>query len=223
MKLTRLMAVFVSCTLFIVAGCGSGGKDKNGGLTISTSQSDKDTYTQASFTMTYTNPQQSNVLGVELDVTTTSDIPGYNSGFTESLNNSGTVTYTYLLPRDVTNDKFFHISARTGDLIASTTIVVPKQGTVSATPPTLTVAPSAQITFNAADPVGATQSVILSGGTGAYSILAINPTPSPNISASISGNLLTVKKETVATGGLVTILVVDTSTPAGNTSVTVNF
>ncbi|CAG0955991.1 hypothetical protein [Geobacter sp.] len=222
-----MIKAMVTLLLLFVAGCGgSGGSDgnnKNGGLTIAKSQVDDSTYTQASFTITYTNPYQSNVLGVELKITTDSDIAGYNSSFTESLNNSGIVTYTFLLPRDTVSDKYFHITAKTGDLLASNTVVVLKQGTVSSTPPTLSVAPSSTITFAATDPISTSRSVLLSGGSGVYSVLAMNPTPSPNISAAISGNVLTVKKETAATGGLVTILVVDTSTPAGNTSIMVNF
>lgn len=222
MWLKRLLLPLCLCGIVFFPGCGGGsGKDLNGSLTVTHTQTDSDTYSQVSFTVTYADPYKTDVLGTEIALSTASSIGGYNGNFIQSTNNSGSFTLTYLLPRDTSTDQYFSIRATTGDLVASDIVIVKKQGQITA--PTLTATPSS-VTFSAGALVGDTQTVVLSGGSGTYSVLSVNPGPTnPNIGATVAGKILTITKKTTATGASATVLVSDTSTPQGTVSVTVNY
>jgi hypothetical protein len=79
------------------------------------------------------------------------------------------------------------------------------------------------LTFTASAPVSSTQTSVISGGVGSYSVLNINPSPNPNISASVVGTTLTVTKTSLVTGGIATVLIKDTAVPPNSTTVTVNY
>jgi hypothetical protein len=220
MKFRALFLMFLASGVLLLSGCGG---DNNGSLTVSKQETDATTYSTVSFTITYTNPTITNVIDVPIEVTTSSPIAaGYNSRFTIHTNNSGSFTLTYLFPRDPTNDQFFNISTKTGELVASTFVVIPKQGTITTTPLPIVAIPSS-ITFTSTAVNGDTQSILLSGGNGSLVVQNINPSPNPNISATVAGNTLTVTKTSSVTGGVATILVLDTATPPDTVTVTVNY
>lgn len=221
MRIMRFIAALILVCSVFVSGCGSG-KANNGSLVIASAETDSTTFSQFDFTIAYTNPSQSNVLDTQIDVTTSSpSIAGANASFSYYTNNSGVTVYTYLLPRDPDVDQLFVIQAKTGDLVASKAVVVPKQGTV--TPTSTMAATPPTITFSSTAVNGDTQNVIISGGSGSYSVLNVNPSPNPNIGATISGANLTVTKKSSVTGGVATVLVVDTSSPPNSVAVTVNY
>lgn len=229
MRIFRLLFLGIMCCgIFLSGGCGSDGKDVTGTLTVSNpSITNTTTVSQVSFTITYTNPFATSVGGVEVSITTSSPtIPGSATSVVYTLNNNGTnsssFVLTFAIPRDTTIDQTFRLTATTGSLLSSATATIPAQGT---TPPVVTPmsALPSSLTFAATAPVDSTQTAIISGGTGAYSVLNINPSPNPNIDATISGTTLTVKKLTSVTGGIATILIVDTATPPNSTTVTVNY
>ena len=229
MRIFRLLFLGIMCCgIFLSGGCGSDGKDVTGTLTVSNpSISNTTTVSQVSFTITYTNPYATTVGGVEVNVITSSPtIPGAATSAVYTLNNNGTnsssLILTYAIPRDPAIDQTFRLTATSGGLLSSATATIPFQG---ATPPVVTPmsALPSSLTFTATAPVSSTQSSVISGGTGAYSVLNINPSPNPNISASISGTTLTVTKTSLVTGGVATILIVDTATPPNSTTVTVNY
>ena len=214
-----ILAVFL-CSALLFAGCGGGGGNNvNGGLTVASSQTDSDTYSKVAFTVTYTNPTKSDVLGTPITITATSSNMGSET-FTSKTNNSGVFTLTYLLPRDLNSDQWFTLKATTGDLVASDTAIVKKQTT--STPPTLTANP-ASVTIPSTATVGQSSIVAISGGNGPYVVLGVSPTPNADISASISGGTLTIAKTSTATGGSASILIGDSSTVQGTVLVTVTY
>lgn len=228
MRILRLLLIgVVSCGIFLSSGCGNG-KDVVGTLTVSTPAiTNSTTFSQASFTISYTNPFSASVGGVEVGVTTSSPtIPGAATNTTYTLNDNGTnsssIVLTYLLPRDIAIDQTFALTATTGGLSSKATAIIPVQGAIPPVITPMSALPST-LTFVATAPANSTQTAIISGGTGSYSVLNINPSPNPNIKAAIAGNTLTVTKTSIVTGGLATILIIDSASPPNSTTVTVNY
>jgi hypothetical protein len=197
-----LRVVFKSLTCLMalaIFGCGSG-KDVNGSLNVSASKTDSETLTTANFTIVYTNPQKTDVLGVKIDVDSDTD------SFSFNMSNSGVKTITYLLPRYDT-EYVFRLTARTGDFVSGAAVVVPKLGTTTTTT-TLTASPTS-LTFAASAPVNSTQTVNISGGTSPYHFVALSPSSNTDISADVSAGTLTVTKLTTNSPGSVNVVVQD--------------
>ena len=216
MKLIRIGRLILGAALGMsfLFGCGSGNKDVNGALNVTKAETAADAYVTADFTIEYTNPSHSDVLGTEITVTTSTGnvLPVLDETFMYSTNNSGKTIYTYLLPKiDVAY--VFSIAAKTGDLVGSTAVVVPA---LAATPiPTFTATPTS-VAFDATTLPGDKIVVLLAGGTPPYKKLNINPSPNNFISASIADNVLTVERRSnLAFGdGAATIFLTDSSLPA---------
>jgi hypothetical protein len=217
MKLIRIGRLILGAAvgMSLLFGCGSGSKDVNGALTVTKAETASDAYVSVDFTIEYTNPTHSDVLGTEITVTTSTGIiiPALNETFMYSTNNSGKTIYTYLLPK-VAVAYVFSIAAKTGDLEGSTAVVVPALAVTPA--PTFTATP-ASVTFDATTVPGDIIKVLLAGGTPPYSKLNINPSPNNFISAEIKdGNVLTiVRKSSLSLGdGAASIFLLDSSSPA---------
>lgn len=215
MKLFRIGRLILGVVLAgsFLFGCGSGSKDLNGSLTVTKAETAADAYVTVDFTIEYTNPNQSNVLGTEITVTTSTGkiIPELNETFMYSTNNSGKTIYTYLLPK--TSVMYvFSIAAKTGDLEGSTAVVVPA---LAATPVATFTATPTSVAFDSTTLPGDKIVVLLAGGTPPYKKLNINPSPNNFISASLTDNLLTVQREsTLALGdGAATVFLTDSSSP----------
>ena len=193
--------------LFIF-GCGSG-KDVNGSLTVvAGGVTASGSLAQAPFTITYTNPQKTDVLGVEINVTSQLDNNASRS-FTYSTSNSGVNIFTFSVPQ-TTSSQNLQVVARTGDIVSSASVSIPA---ISSTPPTLTASPTS-IAFAVAAATGTTQILTLSGGLQPYNFI-VSPSPNNDISASINGTIMTViKTASAATTGTANIVVTDSTTPS---------
>jgi hypothetical protein len=215
MKLIRIGRVILGAAvgMSLLFGCGSGNKDLNGALTVTKAETAADAYVTADITIEYTNPDHPDVLGVEITVTTDATLPGFRNTFMYSTNNSGKTIYTYLLPKtDVAY--VFHIEAKTGDLVGSTSVVVPALAPI---PVSTFKATPTSVTFDSTTVPGNNIKVLLAGGTPPYSMLNINPSPNNFISASIiDGNVLTIVRQSALSlgDGAASIFLLDSSSPA---------
>lgn len=203
-----LQVVFKSLTCLMalaIFGCGSG-KDVNGSLNVTSSKSDSETLSTANFTIVYTNPQKTDVLGVKIDVVSDVDAFSFN------MSNSGVKTITYLLPRG-TSEYVFTLTARSGDFVSGASVVVPKLGATTTT--TALTPSSTSLTFAASAPVNSTQVVTISGGTSPY-FATLSPSSNTDISADFSAgtSILTVRKLTTNSPGSVNIVVQDSANGA---------
>ena len=207
MNFLRLSAVLMIITLFLLPGCGS--KDMHGDLTVSAASSAVVAgAADVSFTIKYTRPEGGPYDGVDLAIRTTLDGAPYSSG-TEYLSSSGTVTLTY---PGINAGSNIRLQARYGDIVSSASITVASA--------TLIVTPLTDWVFTAGQPVGSIKSGTISGGTPPYSFVSISSS-SPAISGSVSGTVLTVTLNVVATGGnSATLTVRDSSGQTALVSVT---
>jgi hypothetical protein len=209
MKFLGLIVRLLAClSILVLSGCG-GGKDVNGSLTVvAGTVSSSGTIAQAPFTVTYTNPQKSDVIGIEISITAQLD-DGTKNTFTYSASNSGINIFTFSVMQ-TSVAQTISVTAKTGDIIASDSALIPAS---TSTAPTLSATPSSSVSFTTGAATGSQQQLFISGGTGTYSLI-LNPSPNNDISASITGNVLTViKTASAATTGSASIIVTDTTTP----------
>lgn len=220
MKCSRIIMLLVVVVLLAMSGCGEdsgGGLNLNGSLTIATQSADKGTYMEVTFTTTYTNPQKSDLLGFPIHFTTSAGT------YTMNTNNSGTIIQTFLIAKSSTQ-RFFNFAASSGDLVASTNVSIPA---ATVTPLAISPNPLTITTFaNASTALGRNykgQSFIaqITNGIAPYAAV-VSPSPNPDISASITGNILTVTKTSSASGSA-TVVVTDSSNPQMIGTLTVNF
>ena len=196
----KLLACVAVLSIF---GCGS--KDVNGSLTVvAGSPSTSAQSSRVTFTVTYTNPQKSDVIGTEIAVVATlSGINGAQDAsqyFEYSTSNSGINTFTYSVPR-AANDQTLTLSAQTGSLKASDSATITGLGTLTANP--------ASVSFPLTDPKGTPVTVALSGGLAPYTATS----PTTDIIVVTSGSSLTVIKNTDTNHGTVNITVTDSISP----------
>ncbi len=184
MNYLRLSVLLMFITLFSLTGCGS--KDVHGDLTVTGASSAVVTgAANVSFTMTYTRPEGGPYDGVSLAVTTTLDgVPYINS--TETLSSSGTRILTY---PGIPTGSTLRLQAQFGDLISSAAITVASA--------TLTVAPLTDFNFAIGSAINSTKSGTITGGTAPFTATS----STPDITASTSGTVLTVRLNVVAPGG----------------------
>lgn len=215
MKLRKMALAVTAVIMLALCGCGSG-NDLNGSLTIGSTQANSTNFSEVSFTVKYTNPQKSNLLGMPLHFRTSM------GSFDEKTNNSGSIILSFVIPKaDVDQAFFFEVT--TGDLLASKVVIIPALGTEPPPSVPMSALPTS-ITFTPTAAIDSTQDVLILGGTGNYSVLNTNPSPNLNISAAIvDGTTLRVSKESAATPGVATILVVDDASPPNSVTVTVNY
>lgn len=237
MKSHRLFVVISLITLLSLTGCGGGGGaggsggvvNLNGALTITTSTLDQGNAMQVTFVTTYTNPQKADVIGIDVEYALTVD-DGVVSHFTQRMNNSGTLSQTYLFAKDKTAHTV-GFAARTGDLMSNQIAVVPPVGSVSlAFSPSNTVVFANTSTAQGRNSKGDEINLVILPTTTVSTIPSVPPFsivntfPTDNVSATIFANILTVKKESNITGGApVLIQVGDSDTVPTIGTVTVNW
>jgi len=160
-----------------------------------------------SFTITYTRPEGGPYDGVDLAIRTTLDGAPYSSG-TEYLSSSGTVTLTY---PGINAGSNIRLQARYGDIVSSASITVASA--------TLIVTPLTDWVFTTTDVIGSSKSGTISGGTPPYSY--VSSSTQAEVSGSVSGTVLTVTLNVVATGlRTATVTVRDSSGQTALVSVT---
>jgi hypothetical protein len=183
MNFLRQSALLMIITLLLLPGCGS--KDVHGDLTVSGSSSAVVAgAANVSFTMTYSRPEGGPYDGVNLAVTTTLDGATYINS-TETLSSSGSKILTY---NGIPSGSTIRLQAQYGDLISSASVTVANA--------TLTVTPSTNFIFIAAEAIGATRLGTINGGTAPFTATSTTT----DISASVSGTVLTVRLNVVGTG-----------------------
>jgi len=184
-----LMILFV----LFVAGCGNGGGDYNGNLTVTTAQTDNANGTSnVSFTIRYVKSGETNYAGLYCKVTTN----GVDDSFTFA--SSGIMTLTY---PNVPNGYTVTLQAQVGDIVSGASIT--SKATTTTT--TLSLSPSSA-SVSAASP---TATITISGGSGTYSVTSSSD---PAVATgSVSGSVLTITR----TGsGTATITISDGSATA---------
>jgi hypothetical protein len=194
--------LFACMTVFVLSGCGGGGgKDVNGSLTVAAgSPTTSANSAQVKFTVTYTNPQKTNVLDTPISVVVTFGGQTIDS-FNYYTSNSGVNTFTYAVDRQ-TSDELLVLTAKTGDLVAGDGATVTGLGTLAANP--------GSITLTAVNtPVTST----ISGGLAPYSYSKTDP----NLTVSISGTTLSVQTSTLNGGNThTTVIITDSLSPTPN-------
>lgn len=218
MKFKRLIMLLGLIVILTMAGCGSesgGGLNLNGSLTISAPTVDNadPSISVVTFTTTYTNPQKSDLLGMQINFSI-SEIGDY----TVRTNNSGSVIQRLFFGKGAVPRTIF-ITASTGDLQASAAASIPvKNVALTANPATLAFQPisSLQIPLRSQ----------ITGGTGSYTATKLTDTLNAIFANMTTVNLiqyLQVKKTALVHSGTATVKVSDTATPPATVTVPVNY
>lgn len=148
----RLLVLVLSLSMLVVAGCGGGNNGADGlvgGLTVSSSQTQTDTTGNVSFTIKYTNPYKTDMVGVPLNYVITINGALYKDVAT-NFATSGELTVGYVVPKDSVT-QYVKCVAQTGNLIASKIESVSAYGVLALSSPTDTFAETigASITYTA--------------------------------------------------------------------------
>lgn len=205
--MSRIIALFLMVCTLGIAGCG-GGNDGAGGLngavTVTGSQVASDSSSNVTFTIQYTHPLKTDLIGVPINYTVTVDGLIIDHAAT-NFNNSGILNVTYTVPKDVTAQSV-HCVANSANLIGSATQTVAAVGTLEITP--------LSATFAATDAIGTTKTFTVSGGAKPYAFV-VTQAPLGLVTAApgVSGIVLTRASDIA---GTVSIEVTD----ALNTKVT---
>jgi hypothetical protein len=195
-----ILYALVICTM-VIAGCGGGNNGAgglNGAVTVTGSQLASNFSSDVTFTITYTNPLKTDLIGVPINYSVLVDGTLIDQQAT-NFNNSGILLVTYHIPKGVA-EKSVRCVANSANLIGSTTVTVAAFGA-------LNVTPSIQ-TFADTDLVGTVKTYTISGGSGNYSVASSDETL---VTALVSGT--TVNATRAGTGaGTVNLTVTDTTT-----------
>lgn len=184
--------------MLAVAGCGGGNDGADGlvgGLTVTSTQSQTDTTGTVSFTIKYTNPYRTDMVGVPLNYVITSNGALVDDVAT-NFSTSGVLTVSYIFTKDDINQNIKCV-AQTGSLVASSIETVTAYGTLAISPLTATFEQSigAQLTYTA------------SGGLPPYTF---DVTPSaPGLVSSVAGASSITLTRLLESSGTVTITVYD--------------
>ncbi len=190
----------ILCTMAI-AGCGGGNNGSsglNGAVTVAGTQTASNFSSDVSFTITYTNPIKTDLIGVPINYSVLVDGTLIDQQAT-NFNNSGILTVTYHVPK-VAADQSVRCVANSSNLIGSATVTVAAFGA-------LNVTPSVQI-FAATDAVNTIKTYSISGGSGNYTVASSNDAL---VTVALSGTTVNATRVSAAAGN-VTITVTDTTT-----------
>ncbi len=197
--LSVLIRLFACLAVAVLYGCGGGsGKDVNGSLTVvASSPTTSADSSKVTFTVTYTNPQKSDVLDTHVSVVVTLGGVQIDS-FDYYTGNSGVNTFTYT-PKRASSDQTLLFTARTGDIVASDSAIITGLGQLAANPPIINLT-----AVNT--PVTST----ISGGLAPYIVSKTDP----NLTASISGSTLSVQTLVTTSGNTQsTVIITDSVSP----------
>jgi len=213
MKFIRIMMVAALFIVLALAGCGN---EKNGSMTVTVGPTTANGITTITVTVRYTNPTNSNLLGVPYTVKSF-----YNGvlleSFEDSFNNSGTTIYTYafaqtVVPAGTTGaPDIFSIEASTGGLTGSAFAAIPTVAAPSPPAPaalTLTPASVSLVGYS----IGQSATVAITGGTAPYAQI-LSPNNNPDVSVSLTGNTLLITKTSAVTPSTIASVLVTDSTP----------
>jgi hypothetical protein len=168
--MSRIIALFLMVCTLGIAGCG-GGNDGAGGLngavTVTGSQVATDSSSNVTFTIQYTHPLKTDLIGVPINYTVTVDGDIIDHVAT-NFNNSGILSVTYSVPK-VNFERSVHCVANSANLIGSATQKVAALGTLEITPLSATFADS--------EGIGTTKTFTVSGGAKPYSFVVTQSVP----------------------------------------------
>lgn len=148
----RLFILILSLGMFAIAGCGGGNDGADGlvgSLTVTGAQSSSTYTSDVSFTIKYTNPYRTDLVGVPYNYVLY--INGVASApVSGNFSTSGEFTVTYTISKDSV-DQSVKCAAQVGNLIASATQTVAAYGTLVISPSTATFdeAIGASLTYTA--------------------------------------------------------------------------
>lgn len=206
MRIARKLLT-VATLLLLIAGCGSGDKDKVGNLTVDvTSAALAGQQYSVSALATYTNPNKTSLEGTEITFETSTTVPGFP--VTVSTPTNGKTGINFIINQGATPKNFFVI-ARTGDLEDSKAVSIPALGALTATPSTLT--------FTSTEVSPSAKAISISGGTSPYTASSNEATLA---TVSVSGNTATVTRQSNNTGTAV-ITIKDSASAQASTTVSV--
>jgi hypothetical protein len=195
-----ILYALVICTM-VIAGCGGGNNGAgglNGAVTVTGSQLASNFSSDVTFTITYTNPLKTDLIGVPINYSVLVDGTLIDQQAT-NFNNSGILLVTYHIPKGVA-EKSVRCVANSANLIGSTTVTVAAFGA-------LNVTPSIQ-TFADTDLLGSVKTYTISGGSGNYSVTSSDETL---VTALVSGTTINATR-TGSGAGTVNLTVTDTTT-----------
>jgi len=205
--MSRIISLFLMVCTLGIAGCG-GGNDGAGGLngavTVTGSQIAAESSSNVTFTIQYTHPLKTDLIGVPINYTVTVDGEIIDHVAT-NFNNSGVLSVTYTVPK-VNFGRSVHCVANSANLIGSATQTVAALGTLEITP--------LSATFAATEGIGTTKAFTVSGGLKPYTF-AVTPDPTVLVTAAPGASGITLTRASEEAGA-VTITVTD----ALNTKVT---
>jgi hypothetical protein len=182
----------------LIAGCGNGGAGLNGAVTVTGSQAVSTDSSDVSFVVSYTNPTETNLIGVKMNFTVTLDGLSVDSG-SFNTNNSGTeILGPYTVPR-IPSEQKVRCVATSDNLSGNSVVTVAKLGALVVTPATQT--------FASTDGVDTTKTFTVSGGTSPYSASSNN---TGFVTTTVSGTTVIATRKSASTG-TVTITVSDSA------------
>jgi hypothetical protein len=182
----------------LIAGCGNGGAGLNGAVTVTGSQTATDASSGVSFVVTYTNPTQTNLIGVKINFTVTLDGVAIDSG-SFNTNNSGITNLGPYSVTKVTGEQKVRCVASSDNLFGNSVITVAQLGALDVTPATQT--------FASTDGVHTTKTFTISGGTSPYSASSGDTSL---VTTTVSGTTVIATRQSASTGS-VTITVSDSA------------
>ena len=196
------------CSCVFLFGCGSGGDNKVGGLTLTTTTEARDGGVfVVNASAVYTNPNKTDLVGTGITFDTSPS--GIITGFpqTISTNTSGNAGIVFAL--DQQDAAFsFAVVARTGDLEDTEVVTVPALTALTVTP--------VSVSFVGTDPVGSVRTLTVTGGTPPYTAFSSLPSV---IGAGVSGPTVTLTKLQAITPGNAVITVIDSNNRSATASV----
>ncbi len=198
--MSRLISFVVMLCMVTVAGCGGGNDGAgglNGSLSVTGTQATADESSDVTFTIKYTNPLKTDLIGVPINFTVMVDGVMIDQQAT-NFNNSGVYIKTYSI-RKAGAEQAVYCIANTANLIASDTVKVSAVGTMEITPITAT--------FASTDDIGSTKEYTISGGLKPYAYEVIQSTPGLVGVATGASTVTLTRASTEA--GTVTINVTD--------------
>ncbi len=199
----RIYKFILLCCLVAIAGCG-GGNDGSGGLngavTVVGTQTASNFSSDVTFRITYTNPLRSDMIGVPINFTVYVDGTIIDHQAT-NFNNSGILTVTYNIGKDVT-ERVVRCIANSANLVGSDSLTIAAFGTLNVTPPVQT--------FTDSELAGSIKTYNISGGSGSYIASSNNP---DLVSVIVSGtSVIATRGSDNTAAGTVVITVTDTVT-----------
>ncbi len=199
MKLRLFLTMCFYLFILSIAGCGNGGGEGlNGAVTVTGSQATANSSSDVSFLVSYTNPTETNLIGVKIDYSVSLNGVVFDSG-SFNTNNSGSTTLGPYSVQKTSTEQKVRCSASSANLNGNAVVTIAALGALSVSPATQT--------FTSTQDVNSTTTFTITGGSSPYNVTSSN---TGLVSVTTSGTTVIATRQSSAAGS-VTITVTDSA------------